>query len=182
MRQLVSQFEWADLFSQAVLLLFGAALVYFTNRGAEARRLRTENEARRRHEQSIYVGMFSVCNVLKDNLALEDSGTLDRSKLPALCAAQRSLHQIIEKSAPDSQHFSYSIFDLSLKLDLLLSLAEDRADQLLEKSNPRFVEAYDGLVTALMTVDVMFEASLSFVTEGELSGFSQFVEPTDPAS
>ena len=181
MNAFLSAAAWLELLSQLLMIMVGGALVLFTNWISERRRNHREEEMRRRKESAILTGVFAVRNLLATELDARDGEPFGRDKLPVLHAAQRNLHSLLNHSEPSSQIFVAAIFEISLRLDVLISIME--ADEVeLDDRNQAFSGAFNAAVDALVMFDIAAHSSLEFLSEEDLSRFEQYVETENPES
>jgi len=172
MSELFDLSRWIDLTFQIVPILFGGGLVFLTNWAFERRAHRRDEGDRRRKEQSILTGIFSIRNLLAIEMEIPDGEPFNRDRLPVLNAARKNLHQLLEKSEPSSQGFMMAIFDIALRLDVLISIIE-YSDDALDQHNPTFVDAFGMLMGAMEVFDITTHSALDFISNEELSKFTQ---------
>ena len=159
--------DWYGLISQLAGVVIGGVFVIVANELAKRRRQKSAAEQLQQHEQAVYTAIFAIRNFIAEELDRLGDGSDHELDLGALVSAQQHLHRLIEKSQPDSQTLLITIFEVSLRLDDLLSefevvSPEDRPDP---ETAQRKLEA---LVSAIDHFDIVSGSVLDFLDDEDI--------------
>ncbi|MEQ8694492.1 MAG: hypothetical protein RIC85_04090 [Gammaproteobacteria bacterium] len=172
------QFDWSTFITQVVAVIIGGVLVIVSNEFAERRRRISRREELAEHEQAIYTAIHAVRNFIaeafddgEDSDVIENPSSVDWN---ALKSAQAHLHRLIDKSQPVSQSLLHIVFDLSLRLDDLVSHLESDYD---EEEDSIFLQGLakkaNAVLSTLETFELISAHSLTFLTEDDLQAFDK---------
>lgn len=159
--------DWYGLIPQLAGVVIGGMFVILANELAERRRQRSAEEDLQQHERAVYTAIFGIRNFLAEELERVGEGDGHVLDLGALAAAQQHLHRLIEKSQPDSQTLLITIFEVSLRLDDLLSEFEIIGED--DRMDPKHAQRkLAALMAAIDHFDIVSESALDFLDDEDV--------------
>jgi hypothetical protein len=163
----IADLDWLNSASQIAAVFIGGALVMLANELAERRRQRSARDDEMQQERALYTGVFAVRNFIAEQIGLHDGEVAIPPDVSALEVAQRNLHNLIEKSRPTGESLMIALFEMSLRLDDVVSSVRNASHHNVI-GTARLSGKVDALVAAIEQFDVISRSSLILLSDEDL--------------